>query len=194
MSASDTYDRYVTYGIFVPDGQTASMPVLDPWSLPVWWPSWDDFFPKDVDPTYAIRNTSGDVTVQAPDGTPVSVTSPGWWLYFYGQYQYIEDAYFSGGIPDTSFGSQYPPEGMRDYVVVPPQWVLDGTDPTPPPSDPGTGTDWQQQPDPGGGGMSTPDDPTGGADTPSQPDPPLDGSTTGTQAPTAPDATTEETA
>jgi hypothetical protein len=171
MSASDTYDRYVTLGIFFPEGQSGFMPILDQWSLPVWFPDPSEFFPKDVNPTYAIRNTVGACTVSSPSGSPVEIPASGWWLYFYGQYQYIEDPYFSGGIPDTSGGAQYPPEGMRDYEVLPPQWVIDGTDPNAPPvvDDP-TGPGWEPQPDPGGGGMTPPDAPlvADGPDTPTE--------------------------
>lgn len=160
MSASDTYDRYVTWGIFVPDGETVEIPTVDQWSLPVYFPDVDWYFPKDVAPMYAIRN-SADADVQDPQGNPVHCTAPGWWTYSYGVFQYVPDEYFGGGIPDLSGGAQYPPAAQRQYDVQPPQWVIDGTEPpgatAPPPADSGP-TD--TPPDPGGGGM-TPGDPDG---------------------------------
>lgn len=158
MSPSDTADRYVTFGIFFPDNEPGFLPTLDQWSLPVWFPEPQDYFPKDVNPTYAIRNTFGECDVSSPQGTPVHIPAGGWWIYFFGQYQFVEDPFFSGGIPDSSGGMQYPPEGMRNYDVQPPQWVIDGTSPNAPPvaTDPGTGPGWEQQPDPGGGGMTPP--------------------------------------
>lgn len=160
MSVSDTYDRYVTWGIFVPDGQIVEIPTVDQWSLPVFFPNFDWYFPKDVAPMYAIRN-SADADVKTSEGDAVHCAAPGWWTYSYGVYQYVPDEYFGGGIPDTSGGLQYPPEAQRSYDVQPPQWVIDGTQPPsdtpPPPSDPPP-TD--STPDPGGGGM-TPGDPDG---------------------------------
>lgn len=161
MSTSDTYDRYVTWGIFVPDGETVEIPTVYQWSLPVYFPDFTWYFPKDVVPMYAIRSTA-DADVRDPQGNPVHCTAPGWFTYSYGVFQYVPDEYFGGGIPDTTEGAQYPPEGQRTYDVQPPQWVIDGTQPpgaTPvPPSDPGptdTGAD------PGGGGMTPPADPGG---------------------------------
>lgn len=161
MSVSDTYDRYVTWGIFVPDGETVEIPTVDQWSLPVYFPDPDWYFPKDVAPMYAIRN-SADADVQDPEGNPVHCAAPGWWTYSYGVFQYVPDVYFGGGIPDLSGGAQYPPAAQRTYDVQPPQWVIDGTEPPgatpPPPPDPGQ-TD--TPPDPGGGGMTPPTDPNG---------------------------------
>jgi hypothetical protein len=161
MSTSDTYDRYVTWGIFVPEGETVEIPTVYQWSLPVYFPNFDWFFPKDVVPMYAIRSTA-DADVTDPEGNPVHCAAPGWFTYSYGVFEYVPDAYFGGGIPDTSEGSQYPPEGQRIYDVQPPQWVIDGTEPPgatpPPPSDPGPG---DTAPDPGGGGMTPPTDPGG---------------------------------
>lgn len=159
MSPADTADRYVTFGIFIPEGQIGYTPTVSRGSVPVWFPDPDDFFPKDVAPTYAIRNTVGETNVQAPDGTGVYIPAGGWWIYSWGLHFYAEDQYFSGGIPDVSGGTQYPPEGMRDVPVNPPQWVASGTAPAPIPADPGTGPGWQQQPDPGGGGMTPGDAP-----------------------------------
>jgi hypothetical protein len=41
----------------------------------------------------------------------------------------VADAYFTGGAPDLSGGTVYPPEEIRDIPPDPPQWVEDGTNP-----------------------------------------------------------------
>jgi hypothetical protein len=170
MGASDTYDRYVTWGIFVPDGVAVAMPYLDPWSLPVWFPDPTTFYPKDVEAMYAIRATS-DSTVLDLQGNAVDCPLPGWFTYSASGYQYVPDQYFAGGVPDTSGGLQYPPEAQRHYDVTPPDWVINGTDPNPTPPPNNGGGDWTQQPDPGGGGMTTPTDPTGNDPSGTPPDP-----------------------
>jgi hypothetical protein len=156
---SNNSDRYVTWGMFVPEG--VSIPTVDPWSLPVWFPDPGWFFPKDVAPMYAIRNGVGSMVLDL-QGNPVQCVAPGWYTYSYGTYQYVPEPYFVGGIPDTSGGAQYPPEGMRQYDVTPPDWVINGT--LPPGQEPAPGpdpvpVDPVETPDPGGGGMAPPTDP-----------------------------------
>jgi len=123
----NTYNRYVTWGIQVPEG--VAVPSLDQWRIPVWFPNADTFFPKNVVPMYAIRNPSESQTYTTT-GEMVPAPAGVWFIWTPGSgYGLVEDAYFYGGTPDTSEGSQYPPEADRDIDPNPPPWV---GDPTPP--------------------------------------------------------------
>jgi hypothetical protein len=128
-----TSDRYVTWAMEVPEG--VAVPRLFRWLIPQWFPDPDGpFFPRDIVPMYAIRNPA-DATVYAEDfSTTYDVPAGEWWIFNYPDfYSHIADAYFTGFIPDTSEGTVYPPEAMRDPLPVdPPPWV---GDPTPPGTD-----------------------------------------------------------
>lgn len=121
----NAYDRYVTWAMEVPEG--VAVPSLDQWGMPVWFPDPDTFLPRNVVAMYAIRNpadgiamTTGNAIIPAPAGV--------WFTYTSGSgYGMVADAYFTGGTPDLSGGTQYPPEADRDLPVNPPQWAEDGT-------------------------------------------------------------------
>lgn len=125
----NTYDRYVTWAIDDPGG--VAVPRLDRWSLPTPFPDPEGmFYPKNIVPMYAIRNTA-DATVRSEDGDQeYQVAAGSWWIFNYpATYSYISDDYFYGSIPDTSSGSVYPSQADRDLPVNPPSWV---GDPNPP--------------------------------------------------------------
>jgi hypothetical protein len=104
--------------------------------MPVYFPDPDTFFPKNVVRMYAIRShTTGTATTT--DGNTVSAPAGIWFTYTEGSgYSMVADAYFTGGIPDLSGGTEYPSEADRDIDPSPPQWAQDGT--LPPGQDPAT--------------------------------------------------------
>lgn len=124
----NTYDRYVTWGMQVPEG--VAVPSLNQWGMPVWFPDPDTYFPKNVVPMYAIRNPS-DGTAFSVDLTQSYPAPAGvWFTWTPGSgYGMVADDYFYGGTPDTSGGTVYPPEAERDIDPNPPPWV---GDPVPP--------------------------------------------------------------
>jgi len=129
----NTYDRYVTWAMEVPEG--VAVPRVDRWSMPVWFPDPDgSFFPRNIVPMYAIRNEN-DATVWSEDDTEQYQVPAGYWLIFNypNTWSYVSDDYFYGSIPDTSGGTVYPAEAQRPSPPVdPPPWV---GDPTPPGTD-----------------------------------------------------------
>jgi hypothetical protein len=122
---NNAYDRYVTWAIQVPEG--VAVPSLDRWGMPVWFPDPDTYFPKNVVPMYAIRNPS-DGQALTTTGQLIPAAAGVWFIWTPGSgYGMVDDAYFYGGTPDTSGGTQYPPGEDRDIDPDPPQWVQDGT-------------------------------------------------------------------
>lgn len=126
----NTADRYVTWAITVPgDVAVPAFPQLKRWGMPVWFPDPETFFPKDVVPMYAIRNTTAGVA-HTLDGGQVDAPAGVWFTYTDGSgYSMVSDDYFYGGTPDTSGGTQYPTEAQRDIDPETPQWAQDGTMP-----------------------------------------------------------------
>lgn len=123
---NNPYDRYVTWAMQVPEG--VAVPSLDQWGMPVWFPE-ESFFPKDVAPMYAIRNPQ-DGIAHTTTGEALEAPAGVWFIWTRGSgYGMVDDAYFTGGAPDTSGGTEYPPEEIRDIDPEPPPWV---GDPTPP--------------------------------------------------------------
>lgn len=147
----NAYDRYVTWAIEVPED--VAVPSLDQWGMPVWFPDPNTYFPKSVVPMYAIRNPS-DGYAFTTTGQMLNAPAGVWFIWTPGSgYGMVDDAYFFGGTPDTSGGTQYPPEAIRDINPDPPPWVGDPTPPgeqpivdtptdvsTDPPADPTTDT------------------------------------------------------
>lgn len=129
----NTYDRYVTWGMQVPEG--VAVPSLNQWGMPVWFPDPETYFPRSVVAMYAIRNPS-DSQALTTAGQLIPAPAGAWFTYTDGSgYGMVADEYFYGGTPDLSGGTQYPPEEVRDIDPDPPQWVEDGTmppQPTPP--------------------------------------------------------------
>jgi hypothetical protein len=122
---NNAYDRYVTWAMQVPEG--VAVPSLDRWGMPVWFPDPDTYFPKNVVPMYAIRNPS-DGQALTTTGQLIPAAAGVWFIWTPGSgYGMVDDAYFYGGTPDTSGGTQYPPGEDRDIDPDPPQWVQDGT-------------------------------------------------------------------
>jgi len=141
----NAYDRYVTWAMEVPEG--VAVPSLDQWGMPVWFPDPDTYFPRNVVAMYAIRNTS-DGLAMTTTGQLITAPAGYWFTYTSGSgYGMVADAYFTGGTPDLSGGTQYPPEADRDLPVNPPQWAEDGTlPPGQKPADPSDGQDVAQDP------------------------------------------------
>lgn len=128
------YDRYVTWGMEVPEG--VAVPSLDQWGMPVWFPDPGTYFPKNVVTMYAIRNPA-DGFAFSTTGQMLPAPAGIWFTYTDGSgYGMVADEYFHGGTPDLSGGTIYPPEEIRDIPPDPPPWVGDGTNPWEPPVTP----------------------------------------------------------
>lgn len=109
----------------VPEG--VAVPSLGQWGMPVWFPDPMTYFPKNVVAMYAIRNPA-DGNAFTTTGQMIPAPAGVWFTYTDGSgYGMVADAYFTGGTPDLSGGTQYPPEEVRDIDPSPPQWVEDGT-------------------------------------------------------------------
>lgn len=125
---NNTYDRYVTWAMEVPEG--VAVPSLMQWGMPVFFPD-ETFFPKNIVPMYAIRNPA-DGTAATTTGENIPAPAGVWFIWTPGSgYGMVADDYFTGGIPDTSGGTQYPPEADREIDPEPPPWVGDPTPPGP---------------------------------------------------------------
>ncbi len=131
----NAYDRYVTWAMEVPEG--VAVPSLDQWGMPVWFPDPTTYFPTNVVAMYAIRNPADGYALTTA-GQMIPAPAGAWFTYTDGSgYGMVADAYFTGGTPDLSGGTQYPPEEIRVIDPDPPQWAQDGTmPPVNPPPDP----------------------------------------------------------
>lgn len=126
----NAYDRYVTWAMEVPEG--VAVPSLDQWGMPVWFPDPTTYFPTNVVAMYAIRNPADGYALTTA-GQLIPAPAGAWFTYTDGSgYGMVADAYFSGGTPDLSGGTQYPPDEIRVIDPDPPPWV---GDPTPPGGD-----------------------------------------------------------
>jgi hypothetical protein len=130
----NTYDRYVTWAMEVPEG--VAVPRLDRWSLPVQFPDPEGaFFPESIVPMYAILNPADATVWTEDDSQRIQLVPAGyWWIFNYpATWSYVSDAYFTGFIPDTSGGTVYPPEAERPTLPVDaPPWA---GNPNPPGAD-----------------------------------------------------------
>jgi hypothetical protein len=130
---NNTYDRYVTWAMEVPEG--VAVPRLDRWTLPVVFPDPDGaFFPRDIVPMYAVLNTVDATVWNEADSQQIQVPAGHWLIFNYpATWSHVSDDYFTGFIQDTSGGTVYPPEAERPPLPVdPPPWV---GDPNPPGAD-----------------------------------------------------------
>lgn len=112
---NNTYDRYVTWAIEVPEG--VAVPRLDRWTLPVYFPDPDgDFYPRDIVPMYAIRNPADATVFTEDDSAQVQVPGGYWFCFNYpNTWIPVSDDYFTGFIQDESGGTVYPDAAKRVY-------------------------------------------------------------------------------
>lgn len=163
----------------VPEG--VAVPSLDQWGMPVWFPDPFVYFPKNVVVMYAIRNPS-DGWAFTTTGQMLPAPAGVWFIYTDGSgYGMVSDDYFTGGTPDLSGGTVYPPEEIRDIPPDPPPWVEDGThpwDPPPTPEEPEDPEETPEEPQEPAEEPQDPEEPPQEPEVPEEPQEPAEGSET----------------